>query len=55
METKVSPDEVVRSAKLLIGTSNLDKNGKRTNVQSYLDRPVHKLIILAKVEQSKSE
>ena len=49
-EVKVGADQAVRSAKLLIGTPNLDKKGKRKSSLTYLDRPIHKLVVLVKAE-----
>lgn len=43
---KVSDDGFVRSAKVLVGDSNLNKFGKRTKAVSYLERPVNKLVLL---------
>ena len=42
----ISQDTHVRSVKLLIGDSKLDKTGKRVSAVRYLERPVHKLVLL---------
>ena len=41
-------DGFVRSARLLVGSPSLDKDGRRTSSLSYLERPVHKLVLLVK-------
>ena len=46
VEVFVSKDNLVRSVRLQIGTSNLDSKGKRINEPSFLTRPVQKLILL---------
>ena len=48
VETYPSRDGLVRSVKLLIGTKALDKKGKPLRSQSFLKRPVHKLVLLLK-------
>ena len=47
-EVKTSKDGAVRSVKLLIGTRSLDRRGKRMTTRSYLERPVHKLVLLVR-------
>ena len=39
-------DGLVRKVKLLVGTSSLDSKGKRTESKVYLDRPIHKLVLI---------
>ena len=39
-------DGLVRMVKLLVGTSSLDSKGKRTESNDYLDRPIHKLVLV---------
>ena len=46
VEVFVSRDNLVRSVRLQIGTSNLDSKGKRLSEPSFLTRPVQKLILL---------
>ena len=45
-ETLLCVDGMVRKVKLAIGDTELDKKGKRVHPQTYLERPVHKLILL---------
>ena len=41
-----SHDGLVRKVKLAMATRSLDKQGRRTNEVQYLDRPVHKLVLI---------
>ena len=41
-------DNRVRSVKLIVGDSNLNKYGKRVNSVTVLERPIHKLVIIVK-------
>ena len=41
-----SDDGLVRSVKLQLSTSRLDRHGKRMCHLTYFDRPVHKLVLL---------
>ena len=51
-ETYVSKDQNVRSVKLRVGDQSLNKAGKRVKAVSYLQRPIHKLIVVvSKAEQ----
>ena len=45
-----SQDHMIRSVKLLIGTSQLTEVGKRQSPVKYLDRPIHKLVLLLEAE-----
>ena len=45
-ETFPCVDGMVRKVKLAIGDTELDRKGKRVHPQTYLERPVHKLILL---------
>ena len=45
-EVMVDPDNHVRKVKLRIADSNLDKNGKRIHSVKFLERPIHKLVVL---------
>ena len=50
---KVFPSEsdgLVRSVRLKVGDRTLDKQGKRQKAESFLDRPINKLILLVKKE-----
>lgn len=46
VSVNVSDDQCVRSVKLQMGDSNLDKLGRRVNKPCYLERPVHKIVVL---------
>lgn len=46
VKTFPGDDGRVRRVKLLMATSELDKHGKPLRQRSYLERPVHKLIVL---------
>lgn len=50
IDTYASEDGLVRSVRLAIGDSNLDKKGKRNGQLSTLERPVHKLVLLLENE-----
>ena len=41
-----SEDGLVRNIKLLMADGNLDEHGKRQGPPSYLNRPIHKLVLL---------
>ena len=41
-----SHDGLVRKVKLAMATRTLDKRGRRTNEVQYLERPVHKLVLI---------
>ena len=47
-EVFASQDGLVRKVKLLLATSSLDKKGKPKGQRVYLQRPVHKLVVLVK-------
>ena len=44
-------DGKVRKVKLLVGDPGLIDNGKRTKQSKFLDRPIHKLVLLVESEQ----
>ena len=46
VECFISKDNLVRSVKLQLATSQLDNQGKRLTDVTYLTRPIHKLILL---------
>ena len=50
MEVYASDDSLVRSVKVIVGDSNLDKRGKRFAQPSYLVRSIHKLVIFLESE-----
>ena len=47
-----SKDLQIRKAKILVGDPCLDKNGKRIKTPSYLERPIHKLVLLLETQWS---
>ncbi|XP_070182296.1 uncharacterized protein [Littorina saxatilis] len=51
VEARPSKDGHVRKVKLLMSTSALDNQGKPVQQRTLLDRPIHKLVVLVKVEQ----
>ena len=46
-----SSDDKVRSVKVRVGDRSLTKEGKRVKAISFLDRPIHKLVLLLPVEK----
>ena len=54
--SKVYPSEdgLVRKVQILRSDQNLDSQGKRKRPTTYLDRPVHKLVLLLSQEKSRS-
>ena len=48
-------DGLVQKAKIAIGTSDLDNKGKRRASVTYLERPVHELILLKETEEVPNE
>ena len=46
----VGADQYVRSVKILMGDSNLDKFGRRINKSCYLERPIHKIVVLVEAD-----
>ena len=50
----LSSDQKVRSVRLKLGDKNLNNKGKRVKATSYLERPIHKLVLVVpKAEQVK--
>ena len=49
-EAYCDPDGYVRKAKLAVGDVTLDGKGRRVKNISYLERPVHKLVLLVPSE-----
>ena len=47
-EVFASSDHHVRKVELRLADHNLNNRGVRTNVQSVLERPIHKLVLLVK-------
>lgn len=41
-----SDDQLVRKVKVLVGTRELDAHGKRVASVAYVERPIHKLVLL---------
>lgn len=48
-------DGHVRKVKLVIASSSLDKYGKRQDPVTYLERPIHKLVLLHETEEFPTE
>lgn len=48
--TFANEDDLVRRVRVRIATSNLDANGKRQQSVQFLDRPIHKLVLLLPME-----
>ena len=46
-----SDDGYVRKVRLLIADGNLDDGSKRQRPPSYLDRPIHKLVLLLTADE----
>ena len=46
VEADADEDGLVRKVKLAVGTSCLDHKGKRCEAISYLERPIHKLVLI---------
>ena len=53
VKANTSCDNLVRTVKLQIGNPNLTHNGKRIGKVSYLERPVHKVIVLIENNDNK--
>jgi hypothetical protein len=51
-KTFPSDDGLVRKVQLLMATSKLDKHGKPLQQRTFLERPVHKLVVLLPDESS---
>ena len=54
IETFPSKDGLVRKVKLLMATTQLDGQGRPLHQRSYLERPIHKLIVLLRSESDSS-
>ena len=50
-----SEDGLVRKVKLLMADGNLDEHGKRQGPPSYLNRPIHKLVLLLTADEVKDD
>ena len=50
-----SEDGLVRKVKLLMADEDLDDCGKRQSPPSYLDRPIHKLVLLLTTDEVAGE
>lgn len=46
VEAHVDEDGLVRKTKLMVGTCSLNSKGERVESIKYLERPIHKLILL---------
>ncbi|XP_077968201.1 uncharacterized protein LOC144422183 [Styela clava] len=43
-----SEDGLIRKVRVLVADCNLDSRGKRTKAVTYLDRPIHKFVLLVR-------
>ena len=50
IETYTSEESKVRSVKLSLGDKNLDVRGMRNYCKRYIERPIHKLVLLVESE-----
>ena len=55
MQVYPSEDGLVRKVKLLMADGDLDDYGKRQSPPSYLDRPIHKLVLLLTTDEVAGE
>ena len=55
VEVYPSEDGLVRKVKLLMADGNLDEHGKRQGPPSYLNRPIHKLVLLLTADEVKDD
>lgn len=55
VEEYPSKDSLVRKVKLLLPNENLDEHGKRQCPRSYLDRPIHKVVLLLTASEVKDD
>ena len=46
VEVHESKDDLIRKVRVAVGDRKLDNDGKRNNPVSFLDRPIHKLVLL---------
>ena len=46
-----SEDGLVRKVKLAMATSYLDKQGRRVSSVQYLERPIHKLVLIMEADR----
>ena len=53
VETYPESDRLARKVKVLVATQSLDKNGKRCEEMSCLERPIHKLVLLLSNEENR--
>ena len=55
MQVYPSEDGFVRKVKLLMADGDLDDYGKRQGPPSYLERPIHKLVLLLTSDEAVEE
>ena len=46
VETHIDEDGLVRKVHIMVGTAQLDNKGRRVESQSFLERPIHKLVLI---------
>ena len=51
VDTFPSEDGLIRKVKLLLATSEIDEHGRASQRRTFLERPVHKLVVLLEGEQ----
>ena len=52
VETYPDVDKLVRKVKLQVGSTSLGNDGKQTEPVRYLERPIHKLVLLFESKNS---
>ena len=55
VEVMTGDDGLVRKARVAIGQPNLDSKGRRRSSIAYLERPIHKLVLLKETEEIPDE
>ena len=55
VEVYPSLDGLIRKVKWLMADGNLDEHGKRQGPPSYLNRPIHKLVLLLTADKVKDD
>ena len=55
VEVMTGDDGLVRKARVAIGQPNLDSKGRRRTSIAYLERPIHKLVLLKETEEIPDE
>jgi hypothetical protein len=53
-EVYTDEDGLVRKVKLIVANPLLNERGKRSRVATFLERPIQKLVVLLKVEDTEN-